>query len=805
MRFRPLFAIFLALFAIPAIANAQWVYPGTPISTNVNDQRVITSCPDGAGGAILTWEDYRFTGLADVFAQRVSASGVPQWTTDGVVICSAATNQYQPRIASDGAGGAIITWMDFRSGTYDVYAQRVNASGIVQWTPNGLLVASGTGDQVWPIIAADGAGGALITWYDNRNVATSGQDIYVQRINSLGASMWTANGLLLCNAVNDQTIPQVASDNAGGAFVTWSDLRPGPGNSEIYVQHINFSGTILWGANGTSACIAAGNQDLPMVASDGGTGAVFVWQDFRAANWDIYAQHFLTAGATTWTVNGTAVCTASGNQTNPVLLADGTGGAYFTWSDNRGSSLDIYAQRINGPGVTLWASGGTPVCNTTGAQSNVQIVTDGANGAILTWEDSRVIPSDVYTQHLDGNGTPQWSSNGAQMDNSAFADNAPIPVADGAGNVIVAWSGYPAGIDANIYAQRIDGRYGVPGRPDPVLFAAKDVPNDQGGKVRLEWYASGLDVLNQRQITKYTIWRAIDQAAYAAASAAGVPEVRLTDPASKLTGKAIRRENIQATDYFWELIGEQGAIYRRAYSFSASTSFDSTATNAATHRFQVVAYGADQLYNWPSNILTGRSVDNLAPPAPLFLTATRSGANVDLRWNGVHVKDLDKYTVYRATSTGVTPIPVNFLANDNDTLLTDSNAPGTALYYVVTASDIHQNQGLKSNEAGVAAATGVGGTPSITALTVMQNSPNPFTSETQLQVGLPAKSDVRVEIYDVAGKRVRSVLAPAQPRGWNTLRILARDDRGSSLASGVYFYRVRAGSETVTRKMVITR
>ncbi|HET6462740.1 MAG TPA: T9SS type A sorting domain-containing protein, partial [Candidatus Krumholzibacteria bacterium] len=65
--------------------------------------------------------------------------------------------------------------------------------------------------------------------------------------------------------------------------------------------------------------------------------------------------------------------------------------------------------------------------------------------------------------------------------------------------------------------------------------------------------------------------------------------------------------------------------------------------------------------------------------------------------------------------------------------------------------------------------------------------------------------DVRVDIYDVAGRRVRNVLVPAREKGWNTLRISARDDRGAALPSGVYFYKVHAGSETVTKKMVIAR
>jgi flagellar hook assembly protein FlgD len=171
----------------------------------------------------------------------------------------------------------------------------------------------------------------------------------------------------------------------------------------------------------------------------------------------------------------------------------------------------------------------------------------------------------------------------------------------------------------------------------------------------------------------------------------------------------------------------------------------------------------------------------------------------------VHLPDLNKYTVYRATATGVTPIPANFLADDNDTLLTDTSPPASAIYYIVTATDVHQNQGAKSNEAAVAPTTGVGNLPPVTALTVLQNHPNPFTGETQLQVGLPVRGDVRVEVYDVAGRRVRTAVISAQSKGWNTVRFSAFDDHGAALPSGVYFYRVHAGSETVTKKMVIAR
>jgi hypothetical protein len=218
----------------------------------------------------------------------------------------------------------------------------------------------------------------------------------------------------------------------------------------------------------------------------------------------------------------------------------------------------------------------------------------------------------------------------------------------------------------------------------------------------------------------------------------------------------------------------------------------------------VFSHTADNYTFWPSNIVSGHSVDNLAPAAPLFLTALRAGADVHLKWNRVRVPDLKQYAVYRGTASGVTPIPLNFLANDTDTVLVDAGAPASALYYIVTAYDVHLNQGQPSNEASVAAATGVGNLPPVTALTVLQNRPNPFTSSSELEVGLPNASPISLEVYDVAGRRVRGV-EMAGVKGWQQVALVARDDRGQALASGVYFYRVHAAGTTITRKMVIAR
>ncbi len=102
--------------------------------------------------------------------QKINSAGTTQWTGNGTAICKAIWGQTTPQIASDGAGGAIITWEDWRSSTNaDIYAQKINSAGVVQWTANGTAISTATDNQNNHQIISDGAGGAIITWQDSRS------------------------------------------------------------------------------------------------------------------------------------------------------------------------------------------------------------------------------------------------------------------------------------------------------------------------------------------------------------------------------------------------------------------------------------------------------------------------------------------------------------------------------------------------------------------------------------------------------------------------------------------------------------
>jgi len=503
----PVLALTFALVTVPArLCQAQWQLNGGPVCTAVFDQRLPMIVSDGAGGAIVTWYDGRGGNNAIIYAQRLNAAGVPQWTADGVALWSVAGALFVegdpgPAIVSDGAGGAIITWSDGRSANGDIYAQRLNAAGVPQWTADGVALCTNTSDQYPPAIASDGAGGAIVTWADYRNSSSPNLqfDIYAQRITAAGVPQWTADGVALCTNLSGQYSPTIASDGAGGAIVTWYDQRRNFPGTDIYAQRVSAAGAPQWTADGVALCPAAEGQVYPRIVSDGAGGAIVAWKDSRSSNpsIDIYAQRVSAAGVLQWTLGGVALCTTAANQAT--ITSDDAGGAIVTWQDYRsGTSYDIYAQRVDAAGAPLWTADGVALCTAASDQGSPTIASDGAGGAVVSWQDSRAY--DIYSQRVSAAGAPQWTADGVALCTVDGLQIFPTIVSDGAGGAIVTWEDARSGglNPADIYAQRVNGSGGVLAVPPPsppasflVLAPSPNPARDGQLKIRFELPSTG--------------------------------------------------------------------------------------------------------------------------------------------------------------------------------------------------------------------------------------------------------------------------------------------------------------------------
>jgi hypothetical protein len=334
---------------LDANGNHLWTYFGAEVYAGPEEQDYPLIVSDSTGGAVIVWRDNRNSN-DDLRAQRLDASGSRLWSHSGVVVCSDPSDQHRHQIVSDGAGGVIVTWDDNRSGSNDIYAQRVDSNGVVQWTIDGLPIRTEIGkQQIRAQLVSDGDGGAIITWQEPTRI------LYAQRVNADGDTLWPTPGAVIFDYyVGGRSDPQIASVSGGGAVLCWNDARSPRG---IYAQRIDADGDTLWNGDGVKICEAIGTQEEIRIASDGGGGAAISWQENRQSGdaGDVYARTVDASGTPQGPNNGTALCTSISEQRFIGIATDEAGGGIVTWSDNRDyeeSASDIYASRIKDTGAT---------------------------------------------------------------------------------------------------------------------------------------------------------------------------------------------------------------------------------------------------------------------------------------------------------------------------------------------------------------------------------------------------------------------------------------------------------------------
>jgi FlgD Ig-like domain len=493
-RFLPLFAILVASVD-PITSYAQWASDGSLLSAGVSNQTGPQATPDGAGGAFVTWTDSR-NGNLDIYAQLVNSNGVVEWVGNGLAVRSVAHNQSDPRIVPDNTGGAIVVWVEEENnGSTDIVAQRIDATGAAQWGVNAITICGAQNDQRSISAIPDGAGGAIFVWQDARGGSFMVADIYAQRVNSAGTILWAGDGVAVCIAADQQSLPVLASDGAGGAIFAWSDYRDGL-THDIYTRRVNAAGSLQWTADGVPACTAASEQDAPAATTDGAGGAIISWTDARDGLTDIYAQRVNGSGAPQWDGDGVVVCDATGSQNDPQIIAGASGGAVLTWNDARDAGttdVDIYAQRVDGSGAAQWTDGGVALCTEVNTQLFARLTPAGDGGAVVTWIDTRTggLNYDIYAQRIDASGAVQWTGNGVALCTASNGQLSPTIVTDGFGGAIVAWQDHRSGSTSDIYGNRITRGGMIPtavgGAPAlPSIVVGEGYPNPFSAQTTLD-------------------------------------------------------------------------------------------------------------------------------------------------------------------------------------------------------------------------------------------------------------------------------------------------------------------------------
>jgi flagellar hook assembly protein FlgD len=85
------------------------------------------------------------------------------------------------------------------------------------------------------------------------------------------------------------------------------------------------------------------------------------------------------------------------------------------------------------------------------------------------------------------------------------------------------------------------------------------------------------------------------------------------------------------------------------------------------------------------------------------------------------------------------------------------------------------------------------------------NYPNPFNPTTTISFSLPAEENIEVAIYNIKGQKVKTLYSGIAEEGKHTVIWNGKDENEKSVSSGIYFYKLKAGKQEMTRKMLLLK
>jgi hypothetical protein len=196
----------------------------------------------------------------------------------------------------------------------------------------------------------------------------------------------------------------------------------------------------------------------------------------------------------------------------------------------------------------------------------------------------------------------------------------------------------------------------------------------------------------------------------------------------------------------------------------------------------------------------GWALDNIAPAKIQSVIASVTESQVLLEWTPSFANDLRHYAVHAMVDGAIDrERPIAVTPEISITLpKRDLAQYGENVQLVVVAMDIHNNASAPST--GVTVPTSIDDDQSPTEFALSQNFPNPFNPSTVIGYQLSVSGRARLTVYDVLGREIANLVDGEMPAGSHTVTFDA-----SKLTSGIYMYRLQAGGQILTRKMMLVK
>jgi len=195
------------------------------------------------------------------------------------------------------------------------------------------------------------------------------------------------------------------------------------------------------------------------------------------------------------------------------------------------------------------------------------------------------------------------------------------------------------------------------------------------------------------------------------------------------------------------------------------------------------------------------TVVKFEPPVPVLIgrfDAVAVEEGVDLSWEVVSDEEILGFRIYRGLegSTREEISPAGLISPQARSYRDDVAAGGRTYEYTL---------GVVVADHSEVVSRSVSVTTRAFALALRQNTPNPFNPTTVISFTLPEKTRVTVSIYDVKGRRVRTLVDESIDEGYHERIWDGKDDGGGQVSTGIYFYSLTADDRRLTRKMLLLK
>jgi|GEM_PF-2151620 len=439
-------------------------------------------------------------------------------------------------------------------------------------------------------------------------------------------------------------------------------------------------------------------------------------------------------------------------QSNAKIIEDGEGGVIVSFGDRiMFDSYRLRIQLVDSNGSFLWGDAGTRVSIVDTVQGSQRIVTDGDGGCVIVWIESDA--SEYRINRIDRNGQRVWSDSGLYIQ-SDYNSTPPrlIRASDGSYYVQIRYNLYRISKNGDIVLQDSTTLTNI-------------VPDSEGGVVQSGRVWTGMIpklVAQRKDSLGNNLWQE--------------PYVEIADSLHINTLLNIQHSN----DYcYYGWVGKKNGLNNRV-------------------QFQALRKDGSLLFSNGSVLLSSDSAISKMGIIPSHFSKVIFCWNIPGITNSTFSQMYDTLGNKLWNENGVIVAHPNILYQS---FTTDGDGGfiigGIINEFTVVAQQVNRYGKLGE----IITLINPGNNYSIPSEAILyQNFPNPFNSSTVIKYSIPSESYITIELYNVIGELIKTIVDGYHNEGIYTVTLSSND-----FPSGIYLYKMKTETQSLTKKLIIIK